>query len=202
MICNRCKVDKPETEFIHGKLKCRECYKKCRAYYQAHREQEIARAQKSNQKKDRDLENKRKRQACRKNPNAYMLWNVKSRAKVRGIPFNLVHEDIVIPKLCPILGIPLEISTGGPSPNSPSLDRIDPQYGYVKGNVHVISHRANTIKSDATLEELKMLVHYLENNCNTKPSETTPFDKISRHANHPIKDQMILEFDLEKPKGS
>jgi len=42
-------------------------------------------------------------------------------------------------------------------PNSPSLDRIDPTKGYVKGNVWIISHKANTFKSYATHEELKIL---------------------------------------------
>ena len=44
---------------------------------------------------------------------------------------------------------------------SPSLDRIDNTKGYIKGNVKVISWRANAIKKDATLEELKALVNYL-----------------------------------------
>lgn len=46
--------------------------------------------------------------------------------------------------------------------NSPSLDRIDNSSGYVKGNVHIISMRANRIKSDATLQELKSVVKYLD----------------------------------------
>ena len=49
----------------------------------------------------------------------------------------------------------------GTSPASPSLDQIVPGLGYVKGNVQVISHRANTLKSDGTLEEFKKLVIFL-----------------------------------------
>ena len=57
---------------------------------------------------------------------------------------------------------PLEWSAhrgNGPRPieNSPSLDRIDPTKGYVKGNVWIISHKANVFKSYATHEELKIL---------------------------------------------
>jgi hypothetical protein len=47
-------------------------------------------------------------------------------------------------------------------PNSPSLDRIDNTKGYVPGNVWVISWRANDLKRNATLEELKLLVAALE----------------------------------------
>ena len=40
----------------------------------------------------------------------------------------------------------------------PSLDRIDGAKGYVKGNVRVISHRANMLKNDATIEELELVL--------------------------------------------
>lgn len=46
--------------------------------------------------------------------------------------------------------------------NSPSLDRMIPALGYVASNVRVISYRANAIKRDATLDELRALVAYVE----------------------------------------
>ena len=149
--------------------------------YQANRKQEIARAIK-NINKDRVATNTKKRDRCRKNPVSYMLWGVKSRAKTRGIPFNLTQDDIVIPQVCPVLGIQLVMGTGCPSPNSPSLDRIDPNYGYVKGNVQVISHRANTIKSNATVDELRLLLAYMEKQEMPDMSgETVVFAKVSRY---------------------
>jgi len=57
--------------------------------------------------------------------------------------------------MCPILGIPLIPGIGAQSPNSPSLDRIIPSLGYVKGNIAVISYRANAMKNDATIDELE-----------------------------------------------
>jgi len=45
---------------------------------------------------------------------------------------------------------------------SKGLDRIDSTKGYIKGNVWVISNRANTLKNDASLQELKTLVENLE----------------------------------------
>lgn len=182
MICNRCKVDKSEDKFIHGKLKCKECYNKCREYYKTHREQEIRRAQKSNRNKDRDIENEKKRERRKKNPVSYILMGAKGRAKKRGIPFDITHKDIVVPDVCPILGIPLCMANGSASGNSPSLDRIKPEYGYIKGNVQVISHRANTIKSDSTLDELRAIVRYLENQ-ELPPIEGELFTKLSRDAN-------------------
>jgi hypothetical protein len=97
----------------------------------------------------------------RKNPIKFMLYCAKARANKDGLPFSLNFEDIVVPAVCPILGIPLfqNLDTGkhGPSPNSPSLDKIRPELGYVAGNVQVISNRANTMKQDASLEEIVAL---------------------------------------------
>jgi hypothetical protein len=89
---------------------------------------------------------------------------VKSRAKALGISFNLDVADIVIPQVCPVLGIPLRLEIGrkGYSPYSPSVDRIKPELGYIKGNVRVISARANLLKNNATLEELLLVVQDME----------------------------------------
>jgi len=95
-----------------------------------------------------------------------ILARTKYRAKKEGIPFNLTLDDIIIPSHCPILGFPLEHAfgrgRGGGLKNSPSLDRKIPELGYVQGNVGIISHAANCIKSNATLEQLKALVAYME----------------------------------------
>lgn len=88
-----------------------------------------------------------------------MLIRARSRAKLVGIPFNLTIEDIVIPQFCPILGIELvSRQTKGYGPSSPSLDRIIPKLGYIKGNVRVISARANLLKNDASIEELERVI--------------------------------------------
>lgn len=102
-----------------------------------------------------------------------MLSGARLRAKRRGLPFNITLEDVPIPDKCPILGIPLIVGNSKPSGNSPSLDRFDPCLGYVKGNVWVISQRANMLKNNGTLEEFKLLVQALEEAASSrfKPSE-------------------------------
>lgn len=97
-----------------------------------------------------------------RNRNYWMLTCAKHRAKVAGLPFNITREDVVIPEYCPALGIKLEGGTRQDHDASPSLDRIIPDLGYVKGNVVVISHKANRIKTDATAEELRKLADWLE----------------------------------------
>ena len=106
----------------------------------------------------------RENAACR-NPVYLMLWGAKKRAKEDGVPFSIEAHHVVIPDFCPLLGIPLQRATGFRSAGSPSLDRILPELGYVPGNVWVISYRANQIKNDATLDELRSIVAGLEATC-------------------------------------
>lgn len=89
-----------------------------------------------------------------------MLSSAKSRAKRFGLDFNLTIEDIVIPEYCPILDIKLCNNKGGAKASSPSLDRIDNSKGYIKGNVAVISYRANSAKRDFSLEDIERLYKY------------------------------------------
>jgi hypothetical protein len=80
--------------------------------------------------------------------------SARKRAKEYNIPFNLTSEDIILPKICPILKNPIEYENRQATKYSPSLDRIIPELGYVKGNIQVISQLANSMKSNATKEEL------------------------------------------------
>ena len=85
-----------------------------------------------------------------------MIAQAKRRAEERGLTFDLTEDCIVIPNLCPILEVPLVIGTKEDYEYSPSLDRIDNSKGYIKGNIQIISKKANSMKNSATLEELKM----------------------------------------------
>lgn len=77
------------------------------------------------------------------------------RAKKNGTPFNLDISDIIIPKVCPVLGIELISNVGrGHTDNSPSLDRIINELGYIKGNIQIISYKANAMKRNASMEDL------------------------------------------------
>jgi hypothetical protein len=84
------------------------------------------------------------------------------RAKKKGLEFTITVEDIVVPTHCPILGMEMSRGTLTERAASPSLDRIDNSKGYIQGNVQVISLRANRMKNDATIQELKALITYLE----------------------------------------
>lgn len=104
-------------------------------------------------------------QKHKNNPLKNMYSDAKRRAKRKGIEFSIKPEDLVLPKVCPILQIPLFVSGAKCTNNSPSIDRIDNNKGYIKGNVVIVSFKANTIKSNSTIEELeKVLKFYKEYN--------------------------------------
>lgn len=92
------------------------------------------------------------------------MWRrAKNRSVERGMAFDIEKSDIVIPTHCPILGTELKSHAGssGGRYNSPSLDKIIPELGYVKGNIQVISDRANKMKADASIKELKLFAEWV-----------------------------------------
>jgi hypothetical protein len=95
-----------------------------------------------------------------------MITNARGRAKRKGLPFDLDYpylESIWPDKnICPVLNIEMIPNLGcrGATYNSPTLDRIIPDKGYVKGNVIVISSRANQIKSDALPKEMYQVADF------------------------------------------
>lgn len=109
--------------------------------------------------KNREVIQEKGREYYRRKPVNRMLNRARARAKKYGLDFNLEESDIFIPTHCPLLGIELFIAEGRKTvkDNSASLDRIDPSKGYVKGNILVISNKANTMKSNATPQELLKL---------------------------------------------
>lgn len=126
-----------------------------------------------------ECQNRAQRNWRAKNPETVRAYHIKayylnrakrlfSQAKVRakrfGLDFDIDLEDIAIPEYCPALGIKLRTEPAGKnwgSYDSPSVDRIDPNKGYVKGNIQVISWRANSIKKNATAQELRMISDFM-----------------------------------------
>ena len=130
-VCTKCGVEKPYAEF-HKHKRCIGGYntvcKECR--------KPLSTAQ------------------WNKQTDEYKIWHrAKSRAKRKGLEFNIEVDDIIIPNVCPILGILMDV---------PSIDRHDSSKGYIKGNIVIMSNRANMLKNNGTLEEFKKIVKYLE----------------------------------------
>jgi hypothetical protein len=117
-----------------------------KAYYEANREAICAGARAHGRAKHA------------KDPRYKMLSSARARAKIAARECTIALEDIIIPEFCPLLGVKIITGTRQVKTNSPTLDRKDSTKGYVPGNVWVISWRANRVKSDSTLEEMKLIV--------------------------------------------
>lgn len=100
----------------------------------------------------------------RKDVRHSLINHAKMRSRDNNIPFNITRHDITIPEFCPVLGIKIIQKGGKTSDNSPSIDRIIPELGYIKGNVMVISWRANSIKRDGTAEDHDKIAKYIRDN--------------------------------------
>jgi hypothetical protein len=82
------------------------------------------------------------------------------RAERDGLEFSIDVSSLVLPTHCPVLGLELFITGEGRTDHSPTLDRIDNKRGYIPGNVVVVSWRANRLKNDATLDEIRKLAAF------------------------------------------
>lgn len=128
------------------------------------------RAQREWRQRNREsyLEDCKRRYHDRKvnDPAALLLKGAKERARKQGVPCTIGKEHIVIPDVCPILGIPITINVlgnnGGNRDQSPSLDKVKPELGYVPGNVRVVSNKANRLKADNTIETLEAILKYMK----------------------------------------
>lgn len=109
---------------------------------------------------------KRERANRRRNsgPKAYLTDRcaaMRSRAKKIGVECDVTADHLIAlhdqqAGRCFYTDVPLVIAVGEGQRdrNAISIDRVDNRYGYVKGNVVLVSTRTNTMKSDATLEEM------------------------------------------------
>jgi len=90
------------------------------------------------------------------------IRDLKTKAKKRALDFDITFQDLLpVPECCPVLGIPLAYNAGRRNENSVSIDRLDNKKGYVKGNIKIMSWRANNIKSNATFEEIEKVYNFL-----------------------------------------
>jgi len=170
-VCSKCKQEKSTSEFTFNKntkdkltVWCKSCCKLARDTYYIQNKESIQKRQKEWREKTSDYRREKKKQKHREDPRKLMLYSARHRAKHKGLDFNIELDDIVIPDVCPVLGMPLILYQDSQQRTSPSLDRIDPTKGYTKGNIQVISWFANTMKQDANSSELLKFAEWIFEN--------------------------------------
>jgi hypothetical protein len=158
-MCRMCHQNKEDAQFYRQynclASRCKECIYQIRSSEEYKEKRRIQ--EQIYRNKNRDSYRKSKKKSRRNHPETQLLKQMRNRAKELNLEFNLEILDIIIPKKCPILGIELSLQDGFSKDNSPSVDRINNKKGYIKGNIIIISQRANSIKGDATLHELFLL---------------------------------------------
>jgi len=103
---------------------------------------------------NKDKFNSARRNWRTKNLVRCLFLEARSRAKKRGVEFTIEVDDIPeMGDFCPIFGTKFPPPDVRKTPFSPSIDRIDPTKGYIKGNVWIIGYRANLVKNDGTADE-------------------------------------------------
>jgi hypothetical protein len=158
--CTKCNYVKKLTEFYsskNGYLKVDSYCKECRCLYQKSRKTISNKIRRDKMKIDTDYKQnilRLKRESHKRHLEQALFNRAKARAKKWNLDFNITIEDIVIPTICPILEIPIIPGTKRNYHNTPSLDRIDNNKGYIKENIRVISMLANSMKNAATKELL------------------------------------------------
>lgn len=171
--CYKCQKVKDFTHYYVDRTRkdkltnqCKSCKYKYDKEYGKKRRKYFESYYKKNRKCYVDY-NERRRERHRLEPRIRMKDGALRRAKKRGLEYNLKsYKDIPkIPVFCPILGIPLVTNRGsknGGSDNSPSLDRINNDRGYIIGNLQIISRKANQMKSNGSFEDIEKLYLFMK----------------------------------------
>jgi hypothetical protein len=144
-VCNSCSEEKPEREFAvrndrSGRYRpyCKVCANnEARARYTSHR---------------------------KRNPFLHRCTRAKSRAASLGVPFDLSPEylESIWTGSCPVLKVPINLVTDRADEYAAELDRFNPELGYVNGNVHWLSRKANRIKNNTSVEILENLLEWMK----------------------------------------
>ena len=179
-VCPKCKERKLlynfYGSFTKGKIHswCKECEKI--HYHQSKKNREYKAAYYKQRKinglikkltpEERVLATRRARINRKNSWEKFRVHDARKRAKRKNLAFNITSDYIksITPSdmICPALGIQMKVGENfkDSKVSAPSLDRLIPKLGYVKGNIVIVSTRANTLKRDATPEELMKIAKF------------------------------------------
>lgn len=185
MICNKCGIEKPNSEFIKNK-KCKQgvaaTCKKCKNEYtkdwkNKNKERISARRKElyDDAKREKTKEKKIKSELERPlfNRCALMRNGMLERSKLKRLDFDskilttsYLMERIGSNPYCECCNKKLDISKNRNQKfkdDSPSVDRVNPKLGYTINNVAILCWRCNKHKQAASSSELRMIADYIDN---------------------------------------
>lgn len=127
----------------------------------------VRRAEQRERRKQRGVEQEVAQRYKREGRGYFSSWahSIKVRAREKNVPCDIDADWLIdnLPTHCPVLGIELKrrSTRNDDSASSPTVDRLIPSLGYVRGNVTIISRRANNIKSDASADEIERVAAWV-----------------------------------------
>lgn len=145
MKCQHCSINKDESEFPvrndrSGRLRpyCKECAA--------------------------DIQQARYTHHRKTKPFKHRCTRARSRARGLGVPFDLTPEYLeeIWTGTCPVRKVNLNLVTDRKDEDAAELDRFNPELGYVKGNVHWLSRKANRLKNNSDVETLTNLIEWMK----------------------------------------
>ena len=127
--------------------------------------------------------------------------HAKSRAKKQNLPFNITAAYLreIAGDECPVFHTKFEwgasgLGPGKFKPNGAQLDRIEPDLGYVEGNVAFISHRANRLKDNGTMQDHYDIADWLWTHLYAKENAAPPVPKRTN-----LKSRIFTQHGLISP---
>lgn len=162
--CIKCKKTKERVDFLRNKKLNKKC-KKC-----LYAEENNNRKEKMNGTESGDLVYLQK----------VLLSKAKKRSKQKSLDFNLTLDDLVNVKnkVCPISGQSIIYKSGVDYKRSASLDRVDPNKGYISGNVNIISYEGNYLKNRNDIKSAIKIIKYIIKNLPQNELSTLKQDKL------------------------
>jgi len=171
IVCGLCKKSKTASEFNRNcskktgfQYRCRCCEKKIRDENRLKRNKQKRLHYACNKRKISD-ERKEKYRTTR-GIASHLFESSKRRAFKQNVPFTLkknwVEHLVREVDSCPLTGRRFNFGTGFSTSESRTLDKLVPSVGYIPSNTFLISHKANTIKNNGSLEDLNALIRHLQ----------------------------------------
>lgn len=163
--CSMCKCYKSKDNFSKSArysrgydYRCKDCNKKRALEYHIDNKEALLTKWKTKRKnrseKEKFKESEKLKKHYREHYIKIMVMRARERARTNNLECDLDESDIVLPEVCPLLGVPFIYGDANNKWYTYSLDRIDSTKGYTKDNVQVITYLANTMKNKASKKEL------------------------------------------------
>lgn len=170
-VCSKCGKELSLGSFYKNgdgyRPECKKCKQKAEAARRS-KNVEVARAkerERYHKNRDKNIASMKRYRNTLKETNyfKFFVMNKKKAALMAGLSWDLDEEYLrkIFTGICPVFGC--SIHAGGTKDDyKAELDRLVPSKGYIKGNVRWISSRANRLKSDMSIDELKKILKYME----------------------------------------